>query len=105
MSRRKQTLTKLLIQEDVRAQQQQEKLRLHNQLAQVQKDGRKRLTNLTMQSNNAAKKLQTVIAKVNHLTPGLPTVHTYACPSFHCIFTVWLCRERGFYSLVKYVRH
>ncbi|XP_027131807.1 dynein regulatory complex subunit 2 isoform X1 [Larimichthys crocea] len=63
MSRRKQTLTKLLIQEDVRAQQQQEKLRLHNQLAQVQKDGRKRLTNLTMQSNNATKKLQTVIAK------------------------------------------
>ncbi|TMS03607.1 Dynein regulatory complex subunit 2 [Larimichthys crocea] len=37
MSRRKQTLTKLLIQEDVRAQQQQEKLRLHNQLAQASK--------------------------------------------------------------------
>ncbi|KAG8012216.1 Coiled-coil domain-containing protein 65 [Nibea albiflora] len=49
--------------EDTRAQLRLERLRL----AQAQKDGRKRLTNLSIQSNNAAKKLQTVIAQGERL--------------------------------------
>lgn len=51
---------------------------LREQLSRAQTAARKQLTDLTVQSDHAAKKLQAAINKVKSLTPCLSTVHTYA---------------------------
>lgn len=48
---------------------------LREQLVQAQAAARKQLTDLTVQSDHAAKKLQSVITKVRPLTPAVP-LHT-----------------------------
>lgn len=69
------------VEEDLTAdgnQVKQKTRELREQLNRAQTAARKQLTDLTVQSDNAAKKLQVVIAKVKHLTPSSPTVHTCA---------------------------
>lgn len=69
------------VEEDLTAdgnQVKQKTRELREQLNRAQTAARKQLTDLTVQSDNATKKLQAAIAKVKHLTPSSPTVHTCA---------------------------
>lgn len=64
---------------------------LREQLIQAQTAARKQLTDLTVQSDQAAKKLQAAINKVKHLTPRLSSAHIYACSHLLSL----LCADPG----------
>ncbi|XP_038584088.1 dynein regulatory complex subunit 2 isoform X1 [Micropterus salmoides] len=67
---------------------------LRDQLTQAHTAARKQLTDLTVQSDKAAKKLQAVISKVKRLTCSLSTVYFLLCVLSVLIFTVVIQGEK-----------